>query len=651
MSGQEDSTSKVPPKVEDEIYDLLGIGFGPANMALAISFTESEEAKRRGLKYSFIERQATFAWHPTLLLPGAQLQVSPFKDLATMRDPTSTFTFVNYLHKVGRLSASINREANIPSRREWSAYLTWCASRLTHLVNYGEQVLSIEPISNSGGNKSCIDHANSQATAAPADASVRLLRVTSRLRSGQIVVRLTRNITVGVGGRPTVPQQFSHIFPASPWDTASRVVHSSTFLPCLNAIEPELSAVVERRIGRSSPASKTNWPLKFAIIGAGQSSAEMALHLRRTFPAASVKMVFRASTLVPSDDSAFVNSVAFDPERTDAYWAAGEKERKEWRQEFKRTNYSVVRSDVLNELSEQIYNQKIELPQLFPGSDGPAEGRLEIMANTYVESAELINEGAEEQVRMVMKSTKLNEPQEVEDFDAVFLGTGFERRPASFDFMKPLQPHLPILSEPETNAKKRAALGFSDDDDSRTMTGDDDVAKEMVRQRTRGITRDYRLVAWESDPYKTKPVTDSPLSAQLALSRRNSEFSEVTLAQAADDEALEAGPRFEPNIYSFGGNEVTHGLSDSLLSICAWRAGEVTESILNRIGTQRAPTKEDMMHSHDVTGKTTSGTGSDKMPETDVEAAQWLGVAHTGEKTKTDSLLDATRDRLAQVSM
>lgn len=47
---------------EPEVYDLLGLGFGPANMALAISLTESKEAAQRNLNFAFIERQPNFAW-------------------------------------------------------------------------------------------------------------------------------------------------------------------------------------------------------------------------------------------------------------------------------------------------------------------------------------------------------------------------------------------------------------------------------------------------------------------------------------------------------------------------------------------------------------------------------------------------------------
>lgn len=525
--------------------------------------------------------------------------MSPLKDLATMRDPTSTFTFTNYLHKMGRLAASINREANVPSRREWSAYLTWCADRLESLVSYGEDVISIEPVTNSGSNEACVDHAGQKAKAASPDGHVRLLRITTRLHgSGKRRVRLARNITLGVGGSPLVPEQFQHIYPSRPWEQASRVIHSATFLPSLNSIDPELSATVERRLGRSSPASRSLWPLRFAVVGAGQSSAEMTLHLRRTFPAAHVTMIFRKSAMAPSDDSSFVNAAAFDPERTDVFWRAGEKEREDWRTEFKRTNYSVVRSDVLNELSEAMYDQQIELPHLYPGSDGPADGRLEICANTFVETADLVSDedgGDGEKVRLVLQNIKSAEAPMSQDFDAVFMGTGFVRHPDSLPFLSPLRQHLPILDTPEEADRRRSELGFSDDDDSKTMAGDDEAAKELVRERVRGITRDYRLVAYQSDSFRPSSSRRRPSGvdsglASTAASRRNSATSDVTLANHDDDNVSASFdvPRFEPNIYSFGGNEATHGLSDSLLSIAAWRAGEVTESLLNRLPGHRS---------------------------------------------------------------
>ncbi|NOJ47631.1 lysine N(6)-hydroxylase/L-ornithine N(5)-oxygenase family protein [Bradyrhizobium sp. WSM 1744] len=39
-----------------------------------------------------------------MLLPGSDMQISFLKDLVSLRDPTSPFTFLNYLHKRGRFA-------------------------------------------------------------------------------------------------------------------------------------------------------------------------------------------------------------------------------------------------------------------------------------------------------------------------------------------------------------------------------------------------------------------------------------------------------------------------------------------------------------------------------------------------------------------
>ena len=51
----------------------------------------------------FFDRKPRFAWHDEQLITGATLQVSIFKDLVTLADPTNRFSFLSYLHEQGRL--------------------------------------------------------------------------------------------------------------------------------------------------------------------------------------------------------------------------------------------------------------------------------------------------------------------------------------------------------------------------------------------------------------------------------------------------------------------------------------------------------------------------------------------------------------------
>lgn len=53
----------------DTVFDLIGIGFGPSNLALAVRLAE-EAGKGRyaDLAHCFIERQPEFGWHRGMLL-------------------------------------------------------------------------------------------------------------------------------------------------------------------------------------------------------------------------------------------------------------------------------------------------------------------------------------------------------------------------------------------------------------------------------------------------------------------------------------------------------------------------------------------------------------------------------------------------------
>lgn len=76
------------------IYDFIGIGFGPANLSVAVALSEKDRLHDNA-KVMFIESKPDFIWHGGMLIPEAEMQISFFKDLVTLRDPTSPFTFIN----------------------------------------------------------------------------------------------------------------------------------------------------------------------------------------------------------------------------------------------------------------------------------------------------------------------------------------------------------------------------------------------------------------------------------------------------------------------------------------------------------------------------------------------------------------------------
>ncbi|UZJ55067.1 hypothetical protein CBS101457_004387 [Exobasidium rhododendri] len=631
-------------KIDDDIYDFIGIGFGPANLALSIAFRESQEAQDCGLKFTFVEKQAHFAWHSTLLLPGAQLQVSPLKDLATMRDPTSSYTFFNYLHQKGRLAAYINREASVPSRREWSAYLTWAAERMDDTVTYNQEVVSVEA---------------EEAASKQIDASshVRYLRVTTRdLSTGHLLIRLTKNVSVGVGGVPRLPLPFHHLYRPYSADKIEQIAHSSTYLPSLAVLEPMLRDRESKRLATLpdsatlhslDPCASKPAPLRFAVIGSGQSSAEISLHLRRTFPKSQVKVIFRSSAMVPSDDSPFVNAKAFDPSRTDVFWQANEESRKAWLKEYRRTNYSVVRSDVLNQINSDLYDQNIDFDRPWPNADGsPTHGILKLLSNTVVEKVEMnVEKGM---VQLTLSSSTDLKAETVESFDAVFVGTGYERQPNAIKFLDPIKQYFPLLDQ-ESELKK-AELGFANEAETdatlnKLMESNDEFAVERLRQRTRGIARDYRLVNYWSEAFThSKDSGDhcntkgpEPIASRASSTERSGTSSPLSSSETLGETGLHQvinGKVFEPSVFFLGGNEQTHGLSDSLLSIVAHRAGELCETIIKSRAGNTANTSSALGEGL-ISSALSGGPGKTKTTVTSAGALSKLPIETLEEKIKT----------------
>jgi L-ornithine N5-oxygenase len=358
------------------IHDLIGIGFGPSNVALAIALDE----KRHGgnpLDALFIERQPSFAWHPHMLLEQAHMQISFLKDLATLRNPTSRFTFVNYLHEKGRLTDFINLKSFFPSRHEFNDYLGWAAGQFEDSCRYGEEVFEVLPEKQGG--------------------EVSLLRVRSRDGNGRVQERLARNLVVSIGGTPNIPEAFRTL------RGDARVFHSSSYL---------------KNIGRHPEARRV------AILGAGQSAAEIFMDLQGRPGAPQVDLIMRARSIRPSDDSPFVNEV-FNADFTDYMYSRGSDERAALLDEFSQTNYAVADLDLIQQIYKVFYDQKV------------ARGnRLRMLRQHDVRAVRAASDG----VHLTLLDRDVQRESTVR-YDAVVLATGYARDQHR-DLLQPLAPYL-----------------------------------------------------------------------------------------------------------------------------------------------------------------------------------------------------------------
>jgi L-ornithine N5-oxygenase len=297
---------------EHETYDLVGIGFGPSNLSLAIAVEEhNANVPDHPIRAAFFERQPSFGWHRNMLLPGATMQISFLKDLATFRNPVSRYGFVSYLHETGRLPQFVNNQTFYPSRQEFHQYLEWAESRLSNRVSYGSEVTAVR----------LPDHSDAAAGSQ--------LQIEIRDRLGSRVVN-AHNVAVSTGLVPRMPDGMQ---------ADERVWHSSEFLAKYRTVNTDELKTV-------------------AVVGAGQSAAEITRFLHDQVPHADIYSIIPSYGYSVADNTPFANQV-FDPAAVDHYFYGTEQAREAFWRYHKNTNYSVVDDDVIRELYRRSYDEGV----------------------------------------------------------------------------------------------------------------------------------------------------------------------------------------------------------------------------------------------------------------------------------------------------
>ncbi|KAH6647701.1 L-lysine 6-monooxygenase (NADPH-requiring)-domain-containing protein [Truncatella angustata] len=479
------SRSHLKPTRADEVHDLICVGFGPASLAIAVALHDAMEngkiSRTRAPKVLFLEKQNQFAWHAGMLLPGAKMQISFMKDMATFRDPRSHFTFLNFLHQQNRLVDFTNLNTFLPARVEYEEYLRWCANHFGDVVRYGQEAVSVSPVSVSqNGNP------------------VSQFTVSSRnSKTGNVSTFRAKNVLLAIGGQASIPKSLPAKHP--------RVIHSSQYAHLVPKI-----------------LNKRDAPYRVAVIGGGQSAAEIFNNVQNLYPNSRTYLVMRAPFLKPSDDSPFVNSI-FNPEFIDNLYPKPTAYRKALISDARATNYGVVRLELIEHLFEKMYEQGREL-----GKD-ERNWPHRILGETDIVGVDSI-EGAQDKLRLRVRS--LHEDQagaadSVLDVDLIIAATGYQRKA-----------HYTIMDEGVASLLPDLSSGVGIDSNGTTQV-EIDVRTQGSRfeKKSVKIARDYSL---QFGPGKVAPGS---------------------------------------GIWLQGCNETTHGLSDTLLSVLACRSDEIVNSL------------------------------------------------------------------------
>ncbi|MFF0142743.1 lysine N(6)-hydroxylase/L-ornithine N(5)-oxygenase family protein [Streptomyces sp. NPDC005227] len=347
-----------------EIYDVVGIGFGPSNLSLAIALEEhGASAPEHPVTSHFFERQPSFGWHRNMLLPSTTMQISFLKDLATFRNPMSRFSFISYLHAANRLVQFVNNQDFFPTRQEFHQYLEWAAAGLSDRVTYGAEVTAIRP-----GTEGGVRNPD-------------LIEVEVRAPDGTLSRVTARNVAISTGLVPRLPDGVN---------ADERVWHSSQFLGRFNEADPAgLKSV--------------------AVVGAGQSAAEITRFLHDALPDAQVSAVIPSYGYSVADDTPFANQV-FDPGAVDEYYFGNERAQDAFWRYHRNTNYSVVDADVIQSLYQRLYDEQVR-----------GSRRLHFRNLTRV--AEVKRAGSE--TRVLLRSL-LDDSTEELAVDALVFATGYD---------------------------------------------------------------------------------------------------------------------------------------------------------------------------------------------------------------------------------
>jgi L-ornithine N5-oxygenase len=254
--ARELNTRATTPTGNAPTYDLICIGFGPAQIATAIANHESPNPSN----ILFLERKPVFSWHPSAQLPRTRMENSFIYDLATTRNPRSAFSYVNYLLAQNRLVEFANSDRLNPLREEFEDYLRWCAQKFKDQVRYQSEVVGVIPDQDAD--------------------SVRSWKVTVKGSNGSTYMVRTKNLAAP--SPPTRNRSKALPLTGVNFEAGQRIILMEDYLSRRN----ELRGVREPR-------------LDIAVVGSGKQTMEILDDLLSCPHLGNITVVTENETLAP----------------------------------------------------------------------------------------------------------------------------------------------------------------------------------------------------------------------------------------------------------------------------------------------------------------------------------------------------------------
>lgn len=367
------------------MLDVIGIGLGPFNLSLAALLKESSKDLDRPFDAKFFEQDSEFNWHKGMILPNTTLQVPFLADLVSLIDPTSHYSFLNYLHKHHRLLKFYFVEDFFVARKEYNHYCQWVADQLSELV-FSARVTDVIRDPHSG------------------------LFTVSVEEQGQINHYVAKNVVIGTGTQATLPPSLQKIAQVAP----HRCMHSAQFAD--NFDIAALSKVYQDS-GQSSTNQSVNALPKILVLGSGQSSAEIYRELfDRQFaqngePQYQLDWMTRSAGFFPMEYSP-LGLEHFSPSYTDYFYHLKDttKQKLLCQQDLL---YKGMGFSTIQDIYQRLYKRTIANAPLYS----------QIISNCAVDDVQL-------QGQQLVLTVHQKEQQQTftAQYDCIIAGTGYQHR-------------------------------------------------------------------------------------------------------------------------------------------------------------------------------------------------------------------------------
>jgi lysine N6-hydroxylase len=285
-----------------KIYDYIGIGVGPFNLGLACLLDPINE-----LEGVFLDKKENFNWHAGMLLQDTTLQIPFMADLVTLADPTSKYSFLNYIKEQGRIYSFYIRENFLLLRNEYNNYCKWAIEKLKNI----EFNTAVEELFYSEEEKCYIITA-------------------SCTKTNNVKIYKAKKLIFGTGTSPFIP--------ACCKDLKDKAIHSSQYLDKKEELQTKKS---------------------ITVVGSGQSAAEIYNDLLQEIDGKGYQLnwITRSARFFPLEYTKLTLEMT-SPDYVDYFFNLPSQKRDQMNREQKNL-YKGVNSDLINTIYDSLYTKSL----------------------------------------------------------------------------------------------------------------------------------------------------------------------------------------------------------------------------------------------------------------------------------------------------